>query len=87
MPTPIDLDDYRADLERIRDARQAWLDSSDALADAQRAPLLAQQLDAALEAAQRAHQVYAGHCTTLAMVLLIEAGVPLSDGIEPTACA
>ena len=26
MPTPIDLDDYRAELERIRDARQAWHD-------------------------------------------------------------
>lgn len=76
MPTPIDLDDYRADLERIRDARQAWHAAVAALDEPQRAQLSPQQLADALQAAQRAQQVYTDHCTVLTMTLMIEAKLP-----------
>ncbi len=70
MPTPIDLDDYRAELERIRDARQAWHATMAALEPTQRDQLTAQELAAAAQVTQRAYRAYAGHCEALAISLM-----------------
>jgi len=73
MPTTIDLDDYRAELERIRDARQAWHATCEVLAPAQREQLSAQQLLEANQATQLAYQAYAGRCEALAISLMATA--------------
>ncbi|MDT3750463.1 hypothetical protein [Pseudomonas kurunegalensis] len=73
MPTPIDLDDYRADLERIRDARQAWHATFESLEPAQREQMSAQQLREATHATQLAYQAYAGRCEALAISLMATA--------------
>lgn len=75
MPTPIDLDDYRADLERIRDARLAWHATQVALDQPQRSLLSPQQLADAVQVTKRAYQVYSDHCEALTMRLQAKAGL------------
>lgn len=72
MPNMIDLDDYRAELECIGAARQAWIDSFEALEQSQ---LGVEQMSEAMQVTQRAYHAYADRCAALTTTLIVKAGL------------